>query len=102
MAKKSTIAKEKRKEKTVNRLRDKLAAIKQRIKKSDDFETRMEAIAELQKLPRNASKSRLTTRCRKKNCGRPRAVYKKFGLCRIHLREFLMNGEVTGGRKSSW
>jgi small subunit ribosomal protein S14 len=40
------------------------------------------------------------TRCRK--CGRPRAVYTKFGLCRICLREMAHQGYVPGMTKSSW
>ena len=40
------------------------------------------------------------TRCNK--CGRPRAVFKKFGLCRICLRELAHNGYVPGMTKSSW
>ena len=40
------------------------------------------------------------TRCRK--CGRPRAVDRKFGLCRICLREMAHAGELPGVRKSSW
>ena len=40
------------------------------------------------------------TRCRK--CGRPRAVYRKFGLCRICLREMAHRGELPGVAKSSW
>ena len=45
-------------------------------------------------------KTRAYTRCRK--CGRPRAVYKKFGLCRICLREMAHAGELPGVTKSSW
>ncbi len=40
------------------------------------------------------------TRCRR--CGRPRAVYRKFSLCRICLREMAHAGELPGVRKSSW
>ena len=40
------------------------------------------------------------TRCRK--CGRPRAVYKRFGLCRICLRDMTLAGEVPGVVKASW
>jgi small subunit ribosomal protein S14 len=40
------------------------------------------------------------SRCRR--CGRPRAVYRKFGLCRICLRELAHNGEIPGMTKSSW
>jgi small subunit ribosomal protein S14 len=40
------------------------------------------------------------TRCRR--CGRPRAVYRKFGLCRICLRELAHEGAIPGMTKSSW
>ena len=40
------------------------------------------------------------TRCRK--CGRPRAVYRKFGLCRICLRTMAHEGNIPGMTKSSW
>ena len=40
------------------------------------------------------------TRCRR--CGRPRSVYRKFGLCRICLRELVHAGEVPGVTKASW
>jgi len=40
------------------------------------------------------------TRCRK--CGRPRAVYRKFGLCRVCLRELAHAGEIPGLTKASW
>src|SRR6201998_3055700 len=43
---------------------------------------------------------RAYTRCTK--CGRPRAVYRKFGLCRICLREMAHAGELPGVQKSSW
>lgn len=35
-------------------------------------------------------------------CGRSRAVYRKFGICRICLRERALRGEIPGMRKSSW
>lgn len=35
-------------------------------------------------------------------CGRPRAVYRKFGICRICLRERALRGEIPGMRKASW
>ena len=35
-------------------------------------------------------------------CGRPRAVYKKFGICRICLRDRAHLGEIPGMRKASW
>ena len=45
-------------------------------------------------------KVRNYTRCNK--CGRPRAVFKKFGLCRICLRELAHQGVIPGMTKSSW
>ncbi len=40
------------------------------------------------------------TRCRR--CGRPRSVFKKFGLCRICLRDLAHHGVIPGMTKSSW
>jgi small subunit ribosomal protein S14 len=40
------------------------------------------------------------TRCNR--CGRPRAVFRKFGLCRICLRELAHQGVIPGMTKSSW
>jgi small subunit ribosomal protein S14 len=45
-------------------------------------------------------KARGYSRCRR--CGRPRAVFRKFGLCRICLRELAHQGAVPGMTKSSW
>jgi len=45
-------------------------------------------------------KVRAYTRCNM--CGRPRAVYRKFGICRICLREMALLGEIPGMRKASW
>ena len=45
-------------------------------------------------------KVREYTRCAR--CGRPRAVYKRFGLCRLCFREMAHNGEIPGITKSSW
>ena len=44
--------------------------------------------------------TRAYSRCN--NCGRPKAVYKKFGLCRICFREMALNGEIPGVTKASW
>jgi small subunit ribosomal protein S14 len=43
---------------------------------------------------------RVRNRC--KNCGRSRGYYRRFGLCRICLREFALRGEIPGLTKSSW
>lgn len=100
MAKKSTIQREKKKLALVEKYRKRRLELKDTIKSSTDFETIMEAQEKLAKLPVNSCAARSTNRC--KQCGRPHAVYRKFGLCRICLRNELMFGNVTGGRKSSW
>ena len=43
---------------------------------------------------------RAYTRCNR--CGRPHSVYRKFGLCRVCLRELALAGELPGVTKSSW
>lgn len=63
-------------------------------------EDREAAREKLQKLPRNASPTRLRNRCAL--TGRPRGVYRKFGLGRNKLRELAMRGEVPGVIKASW
>ena len=45
-------------------------------------------------------KARAYNRC--KRCGRPRAYYRKFGLCRICMREMAHAGELPGITKASW
>jgi small subunit ribosomal protein S14 len=45
-------------------------------------------------------KVRAYTRCQR--CGRPRSVYRRFGLCRICLRQMTHNGEIPGLKKASW
>jgi small subunit ribosomal protein S14 len=63
-------------------------------------EERMEGRLKLQQLPRNANPTRLRNRC--ELTGRPRGVFRKFGLCRNKLREVAMRGEVPGMVKASW
>jgi len=63
-------------------------------------EDRYEARLRLQKLPRDASPVRLRNRCAL--TGRPRGVYRKFGLGRSKLRDIAMRGEIPGVIKASW
>ncbi len=63
-------------------------------------EERYEARLRLQKLPRNASPVRLRNRCAL--TGRPRGVFRKFGLARGKLRDIAMRGEIPGVIKASW
>ncbi|MCC7184094.1 MAG: 30S ribosomal protein S14 [Rhodocyclaceae bacterium] len=63
-------------------------------------EERWQARLALQRFPRNANPTRLRSRCA--ITGRPRGVFRKFGLCRNKLREIAFRGEVPGMTKSSW
>jgi|TARA_R110000868_G_scaffold95666_4_gene262967 small subunit ribosomal protein S14 len=100
VARKAIVEREAGKAALVEKYRDERIALKKTIKSSTDMEAVRAAQEALHKLPLNSSPSRLSTRCQQ--CGRQHAVYRKFGLCRICLRENLMVGNVTGGRKSSW
>ncbi|WP_025273832.1 type Z 30S ribosomal protein S14 [Haloglycomyces albus] len=55
-------------------------------------------IAKQQRKPK--FKVRAYTRCQK--CGRPHSVYRKFGLCRVCLRDMAHRGELPGVHKASW
>jgi small subunit ribosomal protein S14 len=101
MAKTSMVERERKRMKMVTKYANKRAELKARIKDlSLSPEDRMAAQEKLQKLPRDASPTRVQRRCRV--TGRPHAVYRKFGLCRNKLRETAMRGEVPGLRKASW
>ena len=101
MAKSSMLAREQKRTRTVKKYAEKRANLKATIKNANaSFEERMEAQQQLQKLPRDASPSRMQRRCRM--TGRPHAVYRKFGLCRNKLREAAMRGDVPGLHKASW
>ena len=63
-------------------------------------EAKDEARMKLQKLPRDASPVRIRNRCAL--TGRPRGVYRKFGLGRNKLRDLALKGEVPGVIKASW
>ena len=101
MAKKSMVARERKRARTVARFAAKRAELKAILKDpnaSDD--DKWDAQVKLQKMPRNASPVRQQRRCQ--ITGRPHAVYRKFGLCRNKLREAAMRGDVPGLVKASW
>lgn len=102
MAKKSMVNRETKRLKLVKKYGAKREELKEIIRKVDTYsiEEREAAQEKLQKLPRDASPVRIQRRCR--ITGRPHAVYRKFGLSRIMLRELAMKGEVPGVRKASW
>ncbi len=101
MAKKSMIAREKKRARLVAKYRARrqtLKAVLSDVNASD--EEKWDAQVSLQKLPRDASPVRQQRRCQV--TGRPHGVYRKFGLCRNKLREAAMRGDVPGLVKASW
>ena len=101
MAKKSMIARENKRARTVARYAQKRAELKAVLKSATATdEEKWDAQIALQKMPRNASPVRQQRRCQ--ITGRPHAVYRKFGLCRNKLREAAMRGDVPGLVKASW
>lgn len=101
MAKLALINRDKKRRDTVQKFKAKRAALLETInnQKASD-EDRDAARVKLQLLPRDASPVRLRNRC--SITGRPRGVYRKFGLGRSKLRDFIMAGEVPGVIKASW
>ena len=101
MAKLAVILREQKRRKTVEKFkvrRQELLSVLRDPKTAD--EDRDAAREKLQKLPRNASPTRLRNRCA--ITGRPRGVYRKFGLGRNKLRDLALRGEVPGVIKASW
>ncbi|GAA4736668.1 30S ribosomal protein S14 [Modestobacter marinus] len=100
MAKKSMIAKDRQRREVVARHAERRAELKEAARTAATPEARAEAQAALQRLPRDASPTRL--RNRDVADGRPRGHLRKFGLSRVRFREMAHAGELPGIRKSSW
>jgi len=101
MAKLALINRDLKRRKTVAKYAARRAAfieVMTDLKRTD--EERAEARKGFELLPRDASPARLRNRC--KLTGRPRGVFRKFGLARNKLREIAMRGEVPGMIKASW
>jgi len=89
MAKKSVVARERKREKMVA----KYAALRKQMKEDGQWEA-------LDKLPRNSNAIRLHNRC--KLTGRPKGYMRHFGLCRVKFREMALDGKIPGITKASW
>ncbi|MGV3764773.1 MAG: 30S ribosomal protein S14 [Chitinophagaceae bacterium] len=89
MAKKSVIARQKKREATVAKFAEKRAALKE----AGDY-------AALSQLPRNASPVRLKNRCQLS--GRPKGYMRYFGLGRVMFRDMALAGKIPGVKKASW
>jgi len=101
MAKKSSIEKNNRRRKLVKQYSGKRARLLAVANdESNSMEERFPARLKLAEMPRNSSPTRVRNRC--EITGRPRAVYRKFKMSRIALRELGSQGVIPGLTKSSW
>lgn len=101
MAKTSLVQREVRRAKLVKRYAARRAKLKEIIRQPVSTPAQREAaVAQLQALPRDSSKSRQRNRC--VITGRPRGFYRKFGLGRNKLREATMRGDIPGLGMASW
>ena len=89
MAKKSIIAREKKRQRMVAKYAEK----RKQLKEAGDYEA-------LDRLPRNASPVRLHNRC--KLSGRPKGYMRMFGISRVAFRKMALEGKIPGVRKASW
>ena len=95
MAKKSMIAREVKRATLCDKYAEKRAELKKRINEGD-----MEAMFELNKLPKNSSEVRKKNRCQLD--GRPRGFMREFGISRVKYRQLAGAGLIPGVKKSSW
>ncbi len=100
MAKKSMIEREKKRIKLQKKYALKRATLLNKYKTEENFSSKLEIHSKLQKLPRNSAKTRIRNRCWK--TGRPRGVFRDFGLSRHVFREMAHQGLLPGVTKSSW
>lgn len=101
MAKKSMIAKNEQRKALVAMYAEQRRELKKVIGDPDaSYEDKREAYQQLAKRRRDISPTRTRNRCGR--CGRPRAHLRKFGMCRICVRELAHRGELPGVRKASW
>ena len=100
MAKKSMIEREKKRIKLNQKYASKRAILLNNYRVEENFNMKLEIHSKLQKLPRNSAKTRIRNRCWK--TGRPRGVFRDFGLSRHVVREMAHQCLLPGIRKSSW
>ena len=100
MAKKSMVAREVKRKKLEQQYSDERATLKQQVLDEGlSEEERREAMMNLQRLPRDSSRSRQRNRCAL--TGRPSGYFRRFGLSRNILREIILRGEALGVIKAS-
>lgn len=101
MAKKSSIAKQKKRQRMVSNKWEKRQALKKTIlDMTKPIEERLNAVDALNKMPKNSSPIRLRNRCQL--TGRSRGFLRKFKLSRLCFREMANQGLIPGIVKASW
>jgi small subunit ribosomal protein S14 len=100
MAKKSMVEREKKRIKLEKKYAVKRASLLEKFRREENFNLKLELHSKLQKLPRNSAKTRIRNRCWK--TGRPRGVFRDFGLSRHVVREMAHQCLLPGVTKSSW
>lgn len=101
MAKKSSIARNKKRERLVAQYAEKRASLKAVMANPDVTDEEFYAARDkLTKLPRNSSAVRIKNRCNV--TGRTRAYIRRYGLSRLTFRELALQGKIPGVTKSSW
>lgn len=100
MAKKSMIEREKKRISLEKKYALKRAHLLMHYRQEENFNEKLKIHSKLQKLPRNSAKTRIRNRCWK--TGRPRGVFRDFGLSRHVLREMAHQCLLPGVTKSSW
>lgn len=89
MAKKSIIARERKRARMVAKYAD----LRKKLKEEGDYDA-------LDKLPRNSNPIRKHNRCML--TGRPKGYMRKFGICRVKFRQMALDGKIPGVTKASW
>lgn len=101
MAKLSQVLRDQKRDALIEKYEAKRAELRAKLKDPNvDPADKYEISAQLTKLPRNSCPTRKTRRC--ELTGRSKAVYRKFGLCRVELRRLALQGDIPGVTKSSW
>jgi small subunit ribosomal protein S14 len=101
MAKNSMVQRELKRSRLVAKYANKRSELKATITSIEStYDERMAAVDALSNLPRDSAAVRQRNRCR--ITGRPRGVYRKFGLCRNKIREAAMRGDIPGLVMASW
>ncbi|MBL4683826.1 MAG: 30S ribosomal protein S14 [Nannocystaceae bacterium] len=101
MAKLSQVLRDAKRDKLIDKYATRRAELRAKIKDPDlDPDEKDELVFALTKLPRDSCSARRTRRCML--TGRSRAVYRKFGLSRVVMRDLALRGDLPGVTKSSW